>query len=266
METVFLKDGRAAVLVAKTDNLFIVEILHSFTSYEGEEIIKKSGKMETVEEIFQAPPIEIFDEHLKLISRLADEKAVEVTALQLEALTLKGEIKGLKDQKTNLQKFIINRSELVNAKRIIMFNEREIAPVIMDGKTGIKFSINHVISQYEGKMRIWSYSICEEGYDGPSNYFDKNYGIYIDLTDEELLLLVRERAEKMKIDDWQLMETADKWLSLDLFRRKHSLIENEVKNEISRAKDEMEKSAKKYEQLVESNKTGSAKPSRLRKK
>lgn len=256
MKTIFLKDGRMADLVTKTDKGYLVDPYVTWNDYDGQQESAPSGNVELVGEIYDSAPVELIEEHYKKVLDKVNAQELIYEARQAELNKLNSAVVRLRAEKTNLERYIINREELRTAKRLILWAKDEIAPRIMDGTKSHKFTVSYQISQYAGKERVWCYELYseeEEGWSTYSRYFDEKYGIKADLTDEEILALTIERIPRFKEDyhSWEhvLMRTPDEWLSPELIEEKKSLKEQERNAELEKAQKDLQAAQDRVDKL-----------------
>lgn len=256
MKTVYLKDGTQANLITKTDQGYLVDPYFLIHGYEGEEEIMPSGNLKIVSEVFEKAPIEVIDSQYKEIAKRAEEQRAILKANTEELQNLRNEVYKLQNQKTDLSKYIINRSELRNSKRLIAFEKDKIAPHVLDGSKSYKFTVTYEISQYKGEEKCWIYQLWSENSDrswSSGNYFDPAYGIMIDLTDEEIKQITFDRQSKKGIkgfNEYVIAGTSDEWLMPEFIAEKKRLKDKQLVEQIERAKGELEQAKKKLASLT----------------
>jgi hypothetical protein len=257
-KTAYLKDGRMADLITKTDKGYLVDPYIVWNDYDGQAESAPSGVVELVSEVFITAPVEFIETEYKKVLERVNEQEKIWRDRQTELQKLNSEISILRNQKTDLSRYIINREELRTAKRLILWPTNEIVPRIMDGKESHKFSVSYEISQYIERERVWCYKgYTEQKNEGSwssySEYFDEQYGVKVDLTDEEILALTIERIHRFKKNScsWPvvLLRTPDKWLSPEYIAEKAAIKEKNRIAEIEKAKGELDAAQKKLEIL-----------------
>lgn len=231
-----------ADVVTKTDKGYLVDPYVTFKYYEDNEESAPSGKVELVQEIFETPPTELIEaECQRIYDRMAIISA-EKDKLEKEAGILRSEVSTLQKTKTDLGKLIINRSEIKNAKRIILFEKDKIPPFIMEeGKKITKINLSYQISQWENQERAWSYELGWGDSWSSGQYFDEDYNLMFDLTDEEILRIAKERQIKKVFPDWAIKSTPDQWLTEEMLKKKQCIKANERLAEIDRWNKEIVK-------------------------
>jgi hypothetical protein len=223
-EIVYLRDGRKCILVSKMDGVFIVNpyaIYHAYSyddSSSGEsEYEEPSGQLLQVDKVFAAPPVEVLDEQCEAIIDTIDEQTARLANIQGELRTAQAKIDQIKSQKTDLGNMIINKSEIRNAKRLVVWADKRIAPYILDKKNSLKLTISYSIEQWgQAEEKVWIYKSWSEEYrdfSGYSEYYDPAYGIKCDLTDDEIFAITIERQNKKNFDISEISNTDFKWLT-----------------------------------------------------
>lgn len=254
METIYLKDGRMADVITKTDKGYLVDPYITWNDYGGDPDSAPSGAIELVTEIFASAPVDFIEAEYKKVLDRVEEQQKAWSEKQTEFLKLDSDVSRLRKEKTNLERVIINREELRKAKRIIFWAESEIAPRILDGTSHDKLAITFEITQYKDEERAWCYRVSfkEDRFDF-SEKVDTTYGIKVDLTDEEVLALTLERLERFRKDKkdlrYYLQRTPDQWLSHECIEEKKSYKAKERKTELENAKKALEEIQKKIESL-----------------
>lgn len=256
MQTVYLADGTKANLITKTDKGFVVDPINVYQDYESEEEYEEStGNVKMVDKVYEKPPTEVIEEEYKLIKQKVKDQCVLLSEKMAELNRAKYELSQVQQQKTDAAKMIINRSELVNAKRLIVWIKGWIAPRIMDVKSSLKLTISYTISRYEGEEKCWAYGTWSD-YDGDkawskySEYFDPAYGIKADLTDEEILQITHERQNKNEFGEWEISRTDEKWLTSRNIEKRNAHIEQANKNELKNAENDLKIAQEKYNLLL----------------
>lgn len=255
METVFLEDGRQANLITKTDKGYVVDPISKYEDYEsGEEYDEPSGNVLQVAKVFKVAPLDVINaEYKEVLDRIsAQEDALAQKRQEFRDLEYK-----IKNLTTDLSRYIINREELRLAKRLILFGKDCIAPKIMDGTKSRKFTVSYEISQYKEEERCWEYELWQENKESgswsSSNYFDPEYGIMVDLTDEQIKEKTFERQNKRGIKGFysnQIMGTGDEWLTTEFQVEKKRLIEKSKVDDLVKAEDELKKAQERYNKLT----------------
>lgn len=172
-----------------------------------------SGNLKLVDEVFKTAPKEKIDlEYLEIKKKVENENQA-LLGLIKKNHDLFQELSKMERQKMDLQNLIFNRSDLRRAKRLVVFKDGEIQPLIMDAQHNLKLSLE--ISMLDGKMRAWAYTFGYDRFDC-GTIIDDKYGILCDLTDEQIEQITKERVAKKEsnyFSDWAIKRSDDKWLT-----------------------------------------------------
>lgn len=254
MEVVFLEDGRQANLIAKTEKGYVVDPLATYQDYETEEeYAEPSGKVLQVAKVFKVAPVDVVNAEYKSILDKVAEAEDQVRERRNELSELERKIN---NTKTNIDRYIINREQLRTAKRLIVFRKDAICPMVMDGSKSYEFTVSYKISQYKEEERCWVGELWDEDRSSRfncTNYFDAEYGIMTDLTDEQIKEITFERQDKRGLKGFyenQIIHTGDEWLTPLFQAEKKRLIEFNKGSELRKATEELEKAQKQYDRLV----------------
>lgn len=257
MEIVFLEDGRQARLIAKTDKGYVVDPMAVYRDYETEEeYTEETGNVIQVAKVFKVAPVEIVNAEFKAILDKITEQEDILREKRNELSQLEYKIK---NTVTQVDRYIINREHLRLAKRLVVFQKDAIAPMIMGGDKSYKFTVSYEISQYQNEERCWVSSLWNEDRNsnwGSSQYFDAEYGIMVDLTDEQIKEITFERQNKRGLkafNENQIVHTVDEWLTPLFQDEKKRLIEFNKGAQLRYATEELKKAQENYDRLV--NKT-----------
>jgi hypothetical protein len=260
MQTVFLKDGTQANLITKTEKGYVVDPFETYQDYEGEQgYSEPSGNLKLVEKVYEVAPRTLIDAEYEEIVQKVEAQEKLLSEKRAELRQAQNEIDRIKGIKTDTSRYIINREELRNAKRLILWPRNYIAPRVMDGSKSHKFTVSYDITQYNGEEKAWASQLWSEDKNsnwGNSEYFDEQYGIKVDLTDEQILALTHQRIERFKKEgnSWRstLLRTADEWLTPEYIEEKNAIKADERKHDLDRAEKEFKEAQAKYESLQKS--------------
>lgn len=229
MKTIYLKNGQEAELIKDlgTDG-YLVDPMYIYYQ-EDDEFTQSSGNRIIVNEIFDKPPIEkINQEYTELTKKVTD------TTKQL--YDLKYEVKNLINQKSKFDRFIINREDILTAKRLVVFEEHKIMPIDVkkELKGNIKLSLE--IRMTDGDTKVWGYRCYEENRYDSGNFIDPKYGIITDISDEDLLELTKKRLREMKlesINEYYLKAADDEVLTEEAKAKKYKLLKYDKEKKIA---------------------------------
>lgn len=254
MEVVFLEDGRQANLIAKTEKGYVVDPLAIYQDYETEEeYAEPSGKVLQVAKVFKVAPVDVVNAEYKAILGKITEAEQEVREKRSELNQLECKIK---NTITNIDRYIINREQLRLAKRLIVFRKDAIAPLVMDGSKSYEFTVSYKITQYKEEERCWVAELWDEDRSSRFNctqYYDAEYGIMTDLTDEQIKAITFERQDKRGLKEFyenQIVHTPDEWLTPLFLAEKKRLIAFNKGAELRKVTEELEKAQKAYDRVV----------------
>lgn len=230
MQTVYLKDGTQCRLVSKQDNGYLVEPFMMYATEDGDYDSDLSGILKIVTEVFHKAPIELIEAECQKVYDRIGILTQERDKLQQEKNELSIEVNKLNRQKTDLTKLTFNRSDIKNAKRIVAFPRGNIAPFILDPKNRHKLTLSIEISDYDPKIRAWTYRLYGDDNWSSGDYFDEQFGIKCDISDEEISAIVSNRLATIKFDDYAVKRTDDKWLNHEYIERKNNILVKEKEN------------------------------------
>jgi hypothetical protein len=250
-DTVYLKNGQAVNFVKKIDeNNYIVEPFMIFHDYEGNEDYEHGDKI-VVSKIFSKPPVEkIEKEYLEKIEAVKG-KIEQLSLIAKEVQAAERKLRLVKEETTDLKNNIINKSELKEAEAITVFLVGDVEPRTLSKKMKKELKIEIEINLMNGQEKVFAYNFYD--YDeswGSSEKIDLNFGLMLDITEEELLKLSKDRSDKMydseSLVDYRLKSTDNKFLSDRLIKIKNKILEGEkskkkedLKNEIKKKRDEL---------------------------
>lgn len=251
METVYLKSGQACHLIEKIGEKFIVAKLYEQTSYDGEETLEIDGESIVVNEVFSTPPIEMIATEIKDMEAQKEALQVELSELNLSRLYIKNDIAQLTKNQVNSEKFIINKTDLLNAKTIALFHKDRIMPFLLDKNDksfyGLKMSIEIKIGVNE--ERSWGYKMY---FDCSNNYGDflcPKYGFIINPTQEQIDDTIKKRVMEFDFSTYYLKETDDKYLTDELRQKKRNYIDDENRKKKNKLIVDIQDMQKKLELL-----------------
>lgn len=254
MQTVYLKDGTKANLIAKTDKGYVVDPINVYQDYESEEEYEDStGEVKMVDKVYEKPPIEVIEEEYKQILQKVEEQEKLLKEKTSELTRTRFELAQLMQQKTDTAEMIFNRSELANAKRLVVWIKGNIAPRIMDVNSDTQLTISYTISKYKAEERCWA-SVWNEYNDNWSTYserFDEKYGIRADLTDEEILKITLDRQDCEHFDNRDIETVDEKWLTAKNIEKKKAYIERCNINALKAAERDLKAAQEKLDKLKE---------------
>lgn len=247
-KTAYLRDGEIVELHETLDNgQFIIERMYTYSNYEGYEDVQPCGKREVVQEVFLSPPIEKkHDELINLIEK-TEAKNKELLDIEMQTKAAKQELSRTENFKTDLKNHIINRSELLKAKRLTVFSGYKEYDFQGGNKKNLR--LTYSVELQRDKLNAW---VCNyDGDYGPHGAVNDKYGILIDATDEEIIAIGKEIVRESKnITDVELKyQIPEKYLTEELKIRKHQLLKNVAKTELDKLEKEIKEKQKKFQEL-----------------
>lgn len=252
MRTVYLKNGQQADLIKEVDGRFLVAPHYTYNDYEGEEYSEAGTSLEMVEQVFKYPPIEKLNEEYKSVLeqlKKAQELAKDVEIEKNKALS---QYQSLVKQTTDLEKFIINRSELKKAKTFTVFPDKEFLPISYPNPNYNGLKINILIDIQNGEERAWAYKLYKDYNDSYGHFVDMKSGIFCDLSEEEIDRLTKERIASRPIDYFSQSRIAsvdDSFLTPELIAIKNKLIADNKQKSIDRLNKEINDAQEKLKLL-----------------
>lgn len=252
-KTAYLRNGEAVVLHNELDTgEYVIERMYVYSDYEGNEDAEPCGVKEVVKEVFTKPPIEKKHDDLIKIIEKTEAKNKELAEIETQIRAAKAELRESEKYKTDIQKHVINRSEILKAKRITVFSGyRPYTLTEEDSKRNL--SLSYKIDVWEGKFNGW---VCTLDYEGRRNFSEDinlKYGILIDATDEEILDVCKQIVkDKEEISDWYLRRKdllPDEYLTDELKQRRIELFEKERKDDIKKQEETIKKEQEKLRKL-----------------
>jgi len=258
MKTVYLKNGQQANLIEEIGNRFVVQRIMTYENYDhegGAYPCEVEGNEEVVNEIFDNPPKDKIDS--QILELEAKKKIIEseIQYLQTDKRKLSFEISQLGTTKVNSEKFIINRSDILNAKTLALFPKNRVLPILHDKEKkslrGLKVTLSVEIST--GKQNAWGYQLYEN-YDSSSDYLCEKYGILINPTQEEIDEVIIKRLSEFEFDSRQISYVDDKYLSDKHIGIKKAYLENEKAKKIADNRSQIARLKEQLERLETENK------------
>ena len=261
MSTVYLKDGAKATLVSKIEDGFVIR-RHmlcrpcSESDEYQEEYEEVCDAVEIVKEVFSAAPVWIIEGQCKT-AQIKVEIQEKILAERIQQLKeTERELIKLKMQKTDISRYIINREQLRTAKRLILFVNGHVMSRVLDGSKSHRFTVSYEITQYREQEKCWAYKLWSENKDSgwsTSEYFDEQFGIKTDLTDEEIKTAAFERLSKKKFSDIHesiLLQTPDEWLTPEWIQEKMQRKDRKEKQDLQSAEKALAEAQARVDRLL----------------
>jgi hypothetical protein len=255
MKLVYLKTGQQAYLKEQIGDRFIVNRINVYIDYYGdqEREVEIEGEDEIVNEVFKNPPKEKID--AEIIELKAKKKAIEeeIKTLQNSKSKLNIEVSQITKTKVDSEKFIINRSDILKAKELVLFPKDTVMPIIRKSEDksmrGLKVAFDISIST--GEERAWGYKLYYDYNDTYSQYLCEKYGILIDPTQEEIDEVIIKRLNELTFSDYNISLVPDDYLSEKLLDIKKNYLEDKRIKDKTLKEAQIEKLKKEIEKLQE---------------
>ncbi len=232
MELVYLTNGQACYLKEKIGEKFIVNKVFEHEQFYGDD----SEMVEFIDEndivvdvIFKAPPIPKFSNEVAELIKKKNELQNDIQFLTSEKSKLSNEVSKLNTTKITKNKFILNKTELINAKTLALFAKDSIMPKVYDSKdkrfAGLKVLMETTVGSDE--ERYWGYKLYfDEGYSS-GDFLCPKYGILINPTENEIEETIKKRLLEFKFNDYKIARTDDKYLTSSQIEVKNAYLANE---------------------------------------
>ena len=220
MKKHYLANGQECFLKEKlSDNKFIVNRIFF------EDDIEFSDDLDiVVDAVYVNAPTEVYDAKIVEIQNHIDKLQYDLIELLAKKTALQYEIG--KIQLTNLaeKSFIVNRTEILNSKRLILFLKDKPMPIILDDTKTFK-TLRIVLdlevsTGYETKYHIYLHD-ANNDYD----VLCEKYGLQVDKTDDEIDALIRKRLIQLTFSIHLIIEVDDKYLAPFLLDKKYKHLE-----------------------------------------
>lgn len=242
METAFLENGQIAQIVKEIDGKFLVRPGFVYQDYETEdEYDEFSDNLKLVDKVYAKPPKEKLNEEISQLETILTEKRKEIQELAKTKQIIDSNIEMAKKAETKANKLIFNRSDLINAKSILLFRKSSIMPVVLDNKRDAKLSFQLKI--IDGKIDVWDYQLYGD-YWSSGEYFDEEYGLLVDFPENQVEELTIKRVASKPTGyfyDYQLKSVDDKYLTPKLKENKYNYINKEKADRLIKVKAEIDK-------------------------
>lgn len=232
MELVYLTNGQICYLKEKIGEKFIVNRVLEHEPYYGENFEMKEFIDENdivVDVIFKTPPVPKFSNEVAELIKKKDELQNDIQSLMFEKSKLSDEVAKLNTTKITKDKFILNKTELINANTLALFARDSIMPKVFDRKdkrfAGLKVAMETTITSNE--ERYWGYKLYfDEGYSS-GDFLCPKYGILINPTENEIKETIKKRLLEFKFDDYKIARIDDEYLTQSQIDIKNTYLANE---------------------------------------
>jgi len=254
MKTVYLKNGQQANLVEQIGNRFVVQRIMTYENYDneyGSHDVEIEGDEEVVNEIFENPPKQKIDSEITELESKKKTIQEEIQTLKNDKSKLTLEVNSIQRTQIDSERFIINRSDIMKAKEIVLFPKDRVMPIVRSSEDksmrGLKVSFEIAIS--DGKERAWGYKLYHEYNDHYSQFLCEKYGILVDPTQEQIDETIVKRLTYLKFDDRQIAYTDDKYLTSEQIKTKETYLATEKQKSIESNKKQIADLKEKIDRL-----------------
>ncbi len=236
MELAFLSNGQACYLKEKIGAKYIVNKVFQYQDEENGWCEVQDQNDIVVDAIFVKPPVEKIDAEIKDLQLKKKQVAAEISELESKKRTIKNEVEQIAKTQISNSKFIINRSELINATTLALFAKDRVMPIVLTNKEksfrGIKVLLEIELS--DGKERAWGYKLQFDYGNLMGEFLCEKYGILVNPTQEEIDATIVKRLAEFKFSDYWMQKVDDKYLTTELRKRKNDYLEAEKTKEKER--------------------------------
>ncbi|MGV2452473.1 UNVERIFIED_CONTAM: hypothetical protein POZ17_19880 [Ralstonia mannitolilytica] len=249
----YTKSGFQVFVEAEIGNRIFARALTVFTDDEYGHEFEDYGSLEEYkkEELFDIPPVEVLNLEIDEINKQIISKKNELKSIEHEVRIKKLELEQAQKTQISNEKFIINRTELLKANTITMFPSDSIAPITKDKNDksfyGLKLSME--IKIQDGEANMWGYKLYHDYGDSYSYHLDKRYGVFVDIPEEEAIMICKQRQSEVSFDDSQIMRTPDKWLTEKNLEKKQLILQKEEESKKEKLKEEIKKKQRELDEL-----------------
>lgn len=249
IKTAYLRNGEAVELHETLENgQFIIERMYVYSEYEGNECIEPCGVKEVVKEVFMKPPIEKkHDDLIKIIEKI-ETKNKELAELEKQIIAAKAELRESDKYKTDIEKHVINRSEILKAKSITVFSDFK-PYTLTEDKEKRSLRLSYSLDIWEGKFNAWVCNLDWDGRECIRKSINLKYGLVFNATENEILEICKQIVkDEDEISDNYLRRTdllPDAYLTDELKIKRAELLKKErlkdIEKQEQRIKEEQEK-------------------------
>jgi len=254
---VYLPNGQTVWLKEKIGNRYIINKIYEYETEHGWDA--SYGEDMLVDTVYFEKPIEKFDKEIAELIQKRDGLTRECDAIPIEIRKLNNDLSSIKKNLITQNSFIINKSELINAKSIAFFVKDQIMPSTLKsdkfsygGFRGLKISMEISIST--GEERSWGYKIWyEDDRYSSGDFLDPKEGIIINPTEEILNEIIHRRVREVDIKDQYLehkiRNVPEHYLTTELLEIKRNIESEKLSRELEEKQRELKKISDQIENL-----------------
>jgi phenylpyruvate tautomerase PptA (4-oxalocrotonate tautomerase family) len=239
MKIVYLVDGQACYLKEKIGNKYIVNRIFQYQDDDMGIIDIEDPNDIVVDAIFEKPPVSKISAEVKELQKKKKEIASEVTELESKIYGLNSQITQLTRTQISNDKFIINKTDLINAKSLALFPKDRAMPYTMlsSEKNFRGLKITFEIELSTSNERRWGCKLYHDYGNSSGDFLCEKYGILINPTQEEIDEVIKKRLQEFEFTPNQIKNVDDKYLTQKLLQQKIDFIASEKLKE----KEKLEK-------------------------
>ena len=133
MKTVYLRNGQQANLVEQIGERFVIQRIMTYENYDpeyGTHDVEIEGDQEVVSEVFENPPKQKIDSEILELETKKKSIESEIQNLKNDRSKLTLEVNSIQRTKVDSERFIINRSDIMKAKEIVLFPKDRVMPIV----------------------------------------------------------------------------------------------------------------------------------------
>ncbi len=258
MDLMYLKNGQACCLKEKIGEKYIVNKVYEQEQYFDEyyEMVECIDENDIiVDAVFKTPPIEKFSQEVIKLNDEISELKKNVQQLTLEKLKLSDEVLKLTKTKIESNKFVLNKTELINAKTLALFPKDGIMPKVFESKdrsfSGLKVSMSTIVGSTEEKY--WGYKVYYDDVYSSGDFLCEKYGILINPTEEEIEETIKKRLSEFKFDNYKIANVDDKYLTQPQIEIKNAYLSNKKLQEEKILNKQLVEIQEKLKKLINGN-------------
>ena len=239
----FLNNGQKVTIFEGLKNGYLVKDLYESDRGNGAMVTEVDGEPYFVEKLYDKAPVLKFNKEVEALLQTIREKRIEHTRLN-------SDLSVMKKQKTDLSRFIINRAEIRDAKRITVFVKNQIEPKDLDLNKVMGMKISIEIQLITGEEKGWVAKLYGDSW-GSSDHLDQEVGFILDATDGKIIEIAQRRAAR----DSKLWLTGviarcpDEYLPAELLASKMSILDSRKRHDIETLEKKIKEDRLKLKEL-----------------
>ncbi len=262
-QLVYLENGQAAYLKEKIGSRFIVNKVYTYTESSGpdnggddREIEVEDPQDIVVDQVFEKPPTAKIAQEVKYLLAQESKLKVDIQLLKSAQKEEKYALDRINRTQIDQNRFIINRTELINAKTLVLFPKDRVMPLTLKSEgsfRGLRLFIE--VKILTGEENSWGYYIYKNGDNSYSHSLCSKYGILINPTEEQIEEVIKKRVLEFEFSKSIIAYTEDKYLTPTLIEVKRVFLKNENTVKKERMGKDIKELQEKLEELIEKQKS-----------